>query len=371
MINKRLPKSSFSLLLLINFIFLSQSIVAQEDSSDEDQALQQKMESLMPGFNEWLYGEMADYARKDGIKQETLDAILPEIQFCEECFKRDSRKVESRMDLDRYLNIFIKQERIEEGKMLLEKHKDVLADIQEQYGIPPAIIITKFAMESSYGSNTGSYSIFESTATVAYITDPTTSKWKAQRKREFLQYFTDALHLYQQGHMEKDQQANYLGASGLFQFMPAALRQYGKDGDGDGRIDIWSNFADGAHSAAYFLARHGWDAGEKVGREILNPGNLNVNQIGSNRKKSLYAHREAGLLLPNGQPIPVAGGISAYIAVPDYRHMQDKEEKKAMTVIPKDWRVFLFYDNSTPVQRYNSSDYYNACVILMAEALQN
>ncbi len=34
---------------------------------------------------------------------------------------------------------------------------------------------------------------------------------------------------------------------------PSAYLQYGSDGDGDGKIDIWNSFADGLASVANYL----------------------------------------------------------------------------------------------------------------------
>jgi membrane-bound lytic murein transglycosylase B len=47
------------------------------------------------------------------------------------------------------------------------------------------------------------------------------------------------------------------GAVGLCQFMPSNIEPYGVDGDGDGKINLYSP-ADAAHSAARYLEAHGW-----------------------------------------------------------------------------------------------------------------
>ncbi|MDR1946251.1 MAG: lytic murein transglycosylase [Desulfovibrio sp.] len=47
------------------------------------------------------------------------------------------------------------------------------------------------------------------------------------------------------------------GAVGLCQFMPSNIEPYGADGDGDGKINLYSP-ADAMHSAARYLEAHGW-----------------------------------------------------------------------------------------------------------------
>ena len=51
---------------------------------------------------------------------------------------------------------------------------------------------------------------------------------------------------------------SYAGAMGRPQFMPSSFRAYAVDSTGDGKRDIWENWADASGSiASYFLA-HGW-----------------------------------------------------------------------------------------------------------------
>jgi membrane-bound lytic murein transglycosylase B len=58
------------------------------------------------------------------------------------------------------------------------------------------------------------------------------------------------------------------GAQGLMQFMPATWRQYGVDGNGDGRADIL-NDADSIMSAANYLTASGVHNGPEGVRDAL------------------------------------------------------------------------------------------------------
>ena len=57
---------------------------------------------------------------------------------------------------------------------------------------------------------------------------------------------------------------SYAGAMGRPQFMPSSFRAYAVDSTGDGKIDIWNNWADVTGSIANYFVRHGWKPGEQV-----------------------------------------------------------------------------------------------------------
>ena len=50
------------------------------------------------------------------------------------------------------------------------------------------------------------------------------------------------------------------GAVGLCQFMPSNITTYGADGDGDGRVDLFT-IPDAVASLSCYLYKHGWRAG--------------------------------------------------------------------------------------------------------------
>ena len=57
---------------------------------------------------------------------------------------------------------------------------------------------------------------------------------------------------------------SYAGAMGKPQFMPSSFRAYAVDATGDGKRDIWNNWADVAGSVANYFVEHGWRSGEQV-----------------------------------------------------------------------------------------------------------
>lgn len=57
-----------------------------------------------------------------------------------------------------------------------------------------------------------------------------------------------------------DIRGSWAGALGLPQFMPTSLSPYSADGDGDGRIDLYTD-ADAIASVCKYLRQNGWKAG--------------------------------------------------------------------------------------------------------------
>ena len=53
---------------------------------------------------------------------------------------------------------------------------------------------------------------------------------------------------------------SYAGALGIAQFMPSSILAYAKDGNSDGRIDLF-NHADAITSIASYLKHFGWHTG--------------------------------------------------------------------------------------------------------------
>ena len=56
------------------------------------------------------------------------------------------------------------------------------------------------------------------------------------------------------------------GAVGLCQFMPSNIAVYGADGDGDGKVDLFS-VPDAVASLSNYLAKHGWKPGISRARQ--------------------------------------------------------------------------------------------------------
>src|SRR5579872_144585 len=78
--------------------------------------------------------------------------------------------------------------------------------------------------------------------------------------------------MIQSAGVRRDQlKGSWAGAMGQTQLIPEAYLADAVDGDGDGRIDIWTSAPDALASAANLLGKYGWRRGGGWAREVLLP----------------------------------------------------------------------------------------------------
>jgi membrane-bound lytic murein transglycosylase B len=80
------------------------------------------------------------------------------------------------------------------------------------------------------------------------------SNWAYNELKAFLKY------AYKEGMDPAEIPGSFAGAMGYAQFMPSSILAYGKDGNGDGTVDLLTH-PDAMASIANYLKRHGWKPG--------------------------------------------------------------------------------------------------------------
>jgi len=161
-------------------------------------------------------------------------------------------------------------------------HRSILEDLRKIYGVPGEIVVSIVLVETKLGRYMGERSVFSSLASMAlsrdfdqvrsHLSQPLRSpededfaRDKCRQKAEWAYDELKALIVYARyaGLDPLAIRGSIYGAFGLCQFMPSSVLRYGVDGDGDGRIDLFSE-ADALHSIANYLKGHGWK--EKMDR---------------------------------------------------------------------------------------------------------
>jgi membrane-bound lytic murein transglycosylase B len=199
---------------------------------------------------------VAQTAQAYGLDAKDIEAGLAQASYKQSIINAITRPAESKPWKD-YRPIFMTEARIQGGRRFLAEHREELAKVQAATGVPAEMIVAIIGVETQYGGNTGSYRVLDALYTLGFF----------YPKRE--EFFRGELgHFFALAKQEKLDpsvvKGSYAGAMGWGQFMPSSYRNYGKDGDGDGRRDLFGSPRDIFASIANYFVGHGWRSGEPV-----------------------------------------------------------------------------------------------------------
>lgn len=166
-------------------------------------------------------------------------------------------------------------------RRFITEHSAAFRQAEQRYGVPPSIAAALLFVETRLGKVLGdtAENAFYTLASMAVSRTPESiSDWLPQLRdhERHMDWFRETMPgradwAYKEtralvAHMLRDRvppehlPGSIYGAVGLCQFMPSNIVPYGADGDGDGRVDLFT-VPDAVASLANYLARHGWKAG--------------------------------------------------------------------------------------------------------------
>ena len=192
-----------------------------------------------------------------GFDRDALSATLEGAERKENILEAIAKPAERTLNWGEYRDIFITRERINAGAKFWQDNADTLARIAETSGVPEEILVGIIGVETYYGRITGGYRVLDALSTLAFHYPPRSKFFT----RELEQYL---LLVREEGLDANDPTGSYAGAMGRPQFMPSSFRAYAIDSTGDGKRDIWTNWADVAGSVANYFNAHGWRSGQPV-----------------------------------------------------------------------------------------------------------
>lgn len=187
--------------------------------------------------------ELVDVLADAIVKQPILDAI--------------SKPAEKKLTWAEYRKIFITPERIKAGANFWREHASMLQRISEESGVPVEMLVGIIGVETYFGRITGKHRVLDALTTLAFDYPRRASFFR----KELQQYL---LLVREEGLNAADATGSYAGAMGRPQFMPSSFRAYAVDATGDGKRDIWNNWADVAGSIANYFLEHKWQPGEDI-----------------------------------------------------------------------------------------------------------
>ena len=300
-----------------------------------------------PGFQDFVRG-FREQALAQGITPQTWFAAFNGVEPVGGMSDIIAEQPEFVRPIWRYLDGAVSARRIKDAKIMLARHADLLAGIEEKQGVPREILVAVWGMETDFGTSVGSYNIFATLATRAWMGG---DQRQAGAERELIA----ALRLLQQQDFKPSQMvASWAGAFGQTQFMPTTFARFGVDGDGDGKIDLWHSPADALASAANLLARQGWQKGMPWAVEVTLPKGFAYQDADLTIEKPLSEWRARGVR-PVFAALPPDGDTKAALYVPAGAH----------------GAAFLTFANFRVIMRYNNAASYALSVGVLADRMMD
>jgi len=227
------------------------------------------------GFDAWLDTIKHEAAAK-GISQQAISASLDDVTYDPSIVSRDHGQKVFRQTFEQFSARMVNSYRLRKGASLIKQYASVFARIEQQYGVPPAIIVAVWGLETDFGAVTGNFSTIRAVATLAY---------DCRRSEMFQAELFDALRLVQRGDLTPSgMRGAWAGELGQTQFMPSSYLKYAVDFDGNGRRDLIHDVPDVLASTANYFKGYGWQRG--AGWE---PGEPNFAVIKQWNRADVYA----------------------------------------------------------------------------------
>jgi membrane-bound lytic murein transglycosylase B len=305
------------------------------------------VESQIPGSDTFpqCIERLQQQARIAGVSENTAVDILGQIKPLPKILGYDRNQPEFVQTFTGYFSKRVTNWRVNKGREKLAEHRDFLSKLTQQYGVPAHYLISFWGLETNFGGIKGKIPTIAALATLAC---------DQRRSAYFSGELVQALLLLERENLElKDMIGSWAGAMGHTQFMPTAYMKYAKDGDADGKVDLWNNELDALASAANFLQNLGWKTGFRWGREVLLPEDFNYQLAGKS------------------QPQPLSFWSNKKVTQISGETLGDSDLNAAL-LIPAGHTgsAFMIYPNFDVILRWNNSEYYGIAVGHLADRIK-
>lgn len=313
------------------------------------------------GFQNYLI-TLRQQAQAKGVSQRTLDLVMPTLTLNPRVIELDRAQpgggINSGVpDFAPYKAKHINASIISRGRNAYLAQRPRLKRIEDETGVPESVMVAIWGHETNYGSVMGGFDLPRALATLAY---------EGRRRDLFAGEFIAALQMVDRGVPVSQLKGSWAGATGGPQFLPSAYIRLARDGDGDGRIDIWNSAADTLASIGNYFTNAGWRKGQPWGLAVNVPANFDrnaiTNRLISPRCPRVFARHSAWRTMSEWRAL----GIS-----PQTRSWPS--DRTLATLIEPDGAgktAYLLTGNYRVILDYNCSNFYALSVGLLADAVE-
>lgn len=226
------------------------------------------------GFDGWL-DDFKAQAVAQGISQGAVSSALNGISYDRKVVQLDRSQRSFKLSFEKFYARRVSNAMIRKGQRYIQQHRSMFDRIEARYGVPSAIVVSIWALETNFGGNSGKMNIVRSLATLAY---------DCRRSDFFKNELLAALRIVDRGDMSPGQlRGGWAGEIGQTQFLASSYVKFAVDFDGNGRRDLIRSVPDVLASTANFLKAHGWQRGGG-----WQPGSANYGVLNDWNRATVY-----------------------------------------------------------------------------------
>ena len=224
------------------------------------------------------FGNLAERLIADGVDANLVKSIYqdPKAQVELEVVAGNLVRSEATLDYGQFLSSYS----VNKAARYLKRYRQTLERAKKRFGVEPEVVVAVLMVETALGTYSGKYLAVNVLSTMAASEEGEirekvfASLSEEQRNMQSPEVISQRLTTRAaRGYRELKALIAYFknneiepfsvrgsseGAIGIPQFLPSNIEYYGRDGDGDGRIDLF-NHNDAIFSVACFLRAHRWE----------------------------------------------------------------------------------------------------------------
>jgi membrane-bound lytic murein transglycosylase B len=313
------------------------------------------------GFQTYL-GTLRGQAEAKGVSRATLDAVLPTLTLNQRVIELDRQQpggtsIAAIPNFAPYKAQHLSSALISRGQSTYVSERSRLQRIEQQTGVPESIMVAIWGHETSYGRVMGGFDLPRALATLAY---------EGRRRDLFADEFIATLQMMDRGVPRSQLVGSWAGATGGPQFLPSVYLRLARDGDGDGRADIWTSSADTLASIGNYFSNAGWRPGQPWGFAVSVPGSFDrgqiVNRLVSPRCPRVFQRHSGWKTMAEWRALGIVPQARGWPA-----------DTVLATLIEPDGpgqTAYLLTGNYRVILDYNCSNFYALSVGLLADAVE-
>jgi lytic murein transglycosylase len=252
------------------------------------------------------------------------------VKFDQAIVNKDRAQGVFTQDFLQFSDRMVSGNRLTSGAAKIGQYKDTFARIDKDFGVPAAVLVAFWGLETDFGAFNGDGPTLTSLATLAY---------DCRRPDLFRKQLISAIRIIDRGDLSAGQMRGpWAGELGQLQFIPERYFDFGVDYDGDGRVDLIGSAPDALASAANYIRSLGWKRGEPWLQEVSVPPNLPWEQADIGIKLPLAKWSAMGVKYADGRALPAKGPDAAL-------HLPMGRSGPAFLAYPN-FDVYLEWNNS-------------------------